>query len=86
MSNLKMYSVHDAKAEAYLQPFCTKTRGLASRMFTNTVNDENTEFWKHPEDYTLFEIGEYDENSGQLVPHEVHVPIGKALDFKEIQQ
>lgn len=83
---IKMYAVHDIKAEAYLQPFFMKTRGLAIRAYSNTVNDEKSEFWKHPEDYTLFEIGEYDENTGLIKPLESHIPVGKALDFKEIQQ
>lgn len=79
---LKVYAVYDSKVEAYLNPFVMRSRGEALRGFESAVNDPQTSFCRHPADYTLFEIGEYDESSGLLKPHSVHVSCGVAVEFK----
>lgn len=63
---MKIFSVYDSKAEAYLQPFFTNTDGAAIRMFSDVVNDPDHGFSKHPGDYTLFSLGEWDEVTGQF--------------------
>lgn len=79
----KMFAVHDSKAEAYLSPFTMRSKGEALRAFENTVNDPNTGFYKHPADYTLFEIAEYDELKGELYPHEIKQSIANAIELKK---
>ena len=76
-----MFTVYDSKAEAYLQPWGNKTKGQAIRMFTDTVRDEKSNFNKHPEDYTLFEIGEYDESTAELLAHEAKISLGSAIEM-----
>lgn len=78
-----VFTVHDAKSEAYLPPFHLQTKGQAIRAFTDCVNDPNHQFAKHPEDYTLFELGEFDDHNGQYACHTTPKPIGKAIEFKE---
>jgi hypothetical protein len=78
----KVFSVYDCKAEAYLQPFFMMSKGEAVRGFSDLANDSSTSFYKHPEDYTLFEIGEYCTASGVLVPLDAHISIGKAIEYK----
>lgn len=82
----KVYTVYDSKTEAYLKPFFMRTKGEAIRAFQDTVNDESSQFWKHPEDYTLFEIGEYDELSARMMPNEALIPLGTALEHKKINE
>ena len=82
MSLLKAFAVYDQKAEAYLRPFFTKTRGQAIRGFVDAVNDPNHEFNKHPDDYTLFYLGEFDETKGELSPATAE-SLGNALIFLE---
>lgn len=65
---MRVFSVYDEKAEAFLQPFFTRTVGEAERMFGDAVNDQESPFCKHAADYTLFEIGEFDQALGELVP------------------
>ncbi len=77
----KLYSVHDVKSEAYLQPFFLQTKGQAIRSFTDCVNDPKHQFGAHPEDYTLFELGEYDDPSAAFHLHETPHVIGKAIEF-----
>nr|QJB19242.1 MAG: nonstructural protein [Microvirus sp.] len=61
---LKVFSIYDAKMGTYQQPFCAQTIGQATRLFDDLVNDQNTGPNKHPEDYTLFEIGSFEDEKG----------------------
>lgn len=59
-----MTAVYDAATKVYSQPFYVRTRPEAIRSFSDSVNGKETSFHLHPEDYTLFCIGEYDDNLG----------------------
>ncbi len=61
---LRVYSVRDVVAEAYLPPFCMQTNGQALRTFSDLTGDPEHQFGKHAGDYTLFELGEFDDNTG----------------------
>lgn len=78
---LRIYAVHDAAVAAYLTPFFCRTAAEAIRSFEAAVNAPDTRFNQAPADYTLFEIGTYEDNSGILTPHKTHQPLGKAIDF-----
>lgn len=78
---IKLFTVYDCKAECYLPPFNMKSRGEAIRAFTDTLNDGTTPMGKHPEDYTLFEIGEYDDTNAKITGMQAPVSIGGALEF-----
>jgi len=81
---LLVFSVYDAKAEAFMRPFFAPTRGLAIRSFRDGVNAGGEEpLAKHPEDYTLYEVGSFDEGSGELVSLEPRFSLGLASTFKE---
>lgn len=77
----KIFSVYDSKAEAYLQPFFCSTTGLAVRNFETAVNSSDHIFAAHAGDYTLFEIGTFNDASGITEPLEVQVNLGLALHF-----
>ena len=78
----KIYTVFDHKAEAYLPPFYMQTKGTAIRSFTESCNDHTTTFHKYPEDFTLFELGEFDDQTSTFDLHLSPEPIGKAIEFK----
>lgn len=78
----KIFVVHDSKVEAYAQPFCAQSTGSAIRSFGDEVNRKDTALAAHPEDFTLFEIGEYDEHRGEIRMYEIKKSLGLALDFK----
>ncbi len=63
----RCYTIYDVKAEAYLLPFFQTKDGLAIRVVEEAVNDGKHQFCKYPEDYSLWRIGSYDEQSGTLV-------------------
>lgn len=63
-----IYSVRDAKVEAFLQPFFSPTTGSAIRSLSDAVNDPKHEFFKHVNDYSLWLLGTFDDGSGVLTP------------------
>ncbi len=62
----KMFVIYDSKANAYLQPWFLTTQPMAQRAFSDCVNDEDHNFGRHPEDYTLFTIGEFDDANAKI--------------------
>lgn len=81
---LLAFAVYDAKAEAYLRPFFAETKGLAVRSFRDASNDPQHEMCRHAADYTLFEIGSFDQGTGVLSSlNHGAVSIGCAITFKE---
>ena len=77
----KLFSIHDVKAGAYLPPFWLPTIEMARRSFADCVNMETHAFAKHPEDYTLFHVGDFDDETGRLEPVEP-VSFGNGVDFR----
>lgn len=70
-----VFSVYDSKADAYLAPFTANTYGLAERMFVDLVCNEGHQFNRHPEDYTLYQIGQFDSHTAQVNSTELTVII-----------
>lgn len=63
----KIYAVWDVKAKAYCTPSFELNRALALRTFNDIANDIQTKVHKHPHDFILFEIGEFDDNTGEII-------------------
>lgn len=66
---LKLFAVRDVKADAFGSPMSISTRGLALRSFFDACQAPNSELMRFPEDYMLYELGEYDPNSGLIVAY-----------------
>ena len=63
-----VFSVFDTKAAVYGTPFFMAREQMAIRAFTDLCNDGNTMVGKHPEDFTLFHLGDFDDDAGCLHP------------------
>lgn len=63
---MRIYAVLDCKAEAYLQPIFAPTNAVAKRIFIEAALDQNHNFHKYAADYTLFEIGKFDEETANI--------------------
>lgn len=66
---LNVYSVFDSKLAMYDFPFYFSSDAAAIRGFGDEVNNPQSQkpWCRHPEDYQLFKIGEFDNDLGQLV-------------------
>ena len=65
---LFMYAVFDSAAKVYDRPFCCRSEGEAIRGFSDVCSDANHQFGKHPEHYSLWEVGMYDDNKAKIEP------------------
>lgn len=63
---LQTFAVYDSQAKSYNQPFFFHNKEMAIRAFTDAAIDENSLFFKHPLDYVLFHLGEYDDENGWI--------------------
>lgn len=67
MAKLGLCAVFDSKVGAYAPPFHVRSRGEAIRSFEDACRDDKMPFKAHPSDFTLYYIGEFDDNSGVLL-------------------
>jgi len=65
---MSICSVFDSKAESWHSPMVFQAVPQASRSFGDAVNQKDSDFNKHPEDYALFHLGEFDDETGNLFP------------------
>lgn len=63
---LEMLAVKDEALEAYMRPFFAQSVGQAQRMFVDEVNNPQGEMHKHPNDYSLYHLGTWDDETGAL--------------------
>lgn len=74
---LRAYSIFDSKALQYHPPFFASTHGAAVRSLSDLASDLNTNIGRHPGDYVLFCVGQYDDQKGQMIPC---VPLEHVVD------
>ena len=75
-----MFVIYDSKADAYMQPWFLNTTPMAIRAFTDCIGDPKHNFGAHPEDYTLFSIGTYD-NADAKIYSKAPVSLGNGIEF-----
>lgn len=83
MLTLKIFTVFDSKAETFMPPFTMETKGLAIRNFQDLVNNPQTIFCNHSEDFTLFEIGEFSKDKGTINMYDTKISLGVGIEFKK---
>lgn len=77
---IKIFAVLDTKTGIYSHPMFMHTTGAMMRAWVDTVNDPKSSMNKHPEDYVLFELGEYDDAHGRFLNNEAPVSLGVAAE------
>lgn len=80
--HLICFSVHDAKAEAFLPPFFASTLGVGKRMFEQAANDPESNFGRFSDDYTLYELGKFNCQTGMTTFLSTPKSLGLAAIFK----
>jgi len=77
----KIFAIYDQKAYAYLPPFTLPRTEMAERTFQDCVNSPDHAFGRNPADYTLIELGTYDDNKALISPYEVVRTIGTGIEY-----
>lgn len=78
----KVFVLKDTKSASYGPPFTMETKGLAIRMIEDGVSSGQPVWAKHPQDFSLFEIGEYNPDTAEVKMYETKNCIGLVQDFK----
>ncbi len=77
---LNIYSIYDTAAGLYSRPFFTASDAQASREFSDLATDKNHPVGMHPEDYSLFRVGLWDDNKA-LLTNEANECLATALEL-----
>jgi len=77
-----IFTIFDSKANAYLTPFFLHNEQMAIRVFRDCVNEPTHQFGKHPEDYTLFKIGSWDDDKSKFLTTNP-IALGNGVEFKK---
>lgn len=80
---IQIFAIYDSKAGQFFSPNFYVNKATALRAFVDLVNDSTKPFQKHPEDYALFHIGEYDDEKGLLSGTAVPESMGLAQEYIE---
>lgn len=65
-STLKVFAILDRKAGFYNVPFFFPSTGQAIRAAMDMAADPNTILNRHPADFDLFELGEFDDQTARF--------------------
>ena len=60
-----VFAVRDSKIEGFLPPFTAVNPAVASRLLEDSLRGDNP-MSRHPEDYSLYRIGLFDDESGLI--------------------
>lgn len=63
-----LISIKDRAIDAYHPVANVRAEGEALRVFNDLLRDQNSPQSKHPDDYDLYIVGYFDDQTGQLEP------------------
>lgn len=78
---MKAFVVYDSAAEAYGIPFFMSTTGEAVRGFMTEAKNPQSRIGQYPSDFTLFEIGGYNQLNAEIETLPTPKSLGKALEY-----
>lgn len=83
MLKMLVATVRDDVTQQYANPQCWLSSAQAVRSFGDAVaNPQAGDLYNHPEHFQLFAIGEFDVETGRLVPFDAPRHLASAVDLK----
>lgn len=77
-----LVSIKDQAVEAFGPIMEVRANGEALRMFIDEVNNPDSRINKHPQDFDLYKMAMYDEQTGEIEPLNPPERIARAVDIK----
>lgn len=81
---LNAYTLYDSKAVTYSPPFYCVAHGQAVRVVMDLANDVGNQVGRHPSDYTLYCVGQWNDATGTVLPAEVREHISDVLPLVRV--
>lgn len=84
MAVLNVYTIRDVRTEAYGRPMFVQNDMVLERSLLDALNDPDHPFSSHSNDYQVFRLGTYDDNTGKF---DVHAPehMYNVFELKEVK-
>lgn len=79
---MKIYAIYDRAIEAFGQPIFVKAQGQAIRSFMDECKNPESQLHKHPADYDLHYLGEYDDSTGEIKQTTTE-RVARATDYQQ---
>jgi len=79
---MNIYSIKDEKRNKFLQPFFSDPITVKRSIITMRENPQ-TELHNFPEQFTLYYLGEIDEDTGVIKPSRMPVDTVSDINFEE---
>lgn len=80
------FSIRDVKS-GFSCPFTASNEAVAKRQFSGCVNSVGNVIHDYPEDFQLWDVGEFDTESGNLLPSPpMFIVDAYSLVSKEIEE
>lgn len=78
---LHAYAIFDSAIGAYNSPFFMQTDGMAIRAFSDNVNSPDSALSKHPDQFILYRLGDYDDQTGMFTQDQAPKSLGNGAQF-----
>lgn len=79
-----IFSVYDMKSKVFSIPFFSVNQATALRDFERACRDVNSDLNAFPNDFSLYELGSFDDNTGLISTHTQPDYLALAAQFKEV--
>lgn len=76
--DLKMYAIRDQKLEAFMTPMFFRSNGEAMRAFMDEVARPDSNLNRHPEDYVLYFVGTWADDTGMVLGLDTPLVLARA--------
>lgn len=77
----QLFAVYDSKTKTYMYPQHSLTKGEAVRNLDDAVNGGKGMVANHPEDFTLFHLGSFDDQTGTYDNKQANEAVITALEL-----
>lgn len=82
--NLHVMAVYDKKGRCYAQPFFSAHPDVGLRSFAAAVNTPSSAPSHNPEDFSLFLLGTFNDDTGRFNLTENPVVVAEAINLKRV--
>lgn len=80
----KIFTIRDQKLNAFNNPFTAPTADAVVRQLASDIREKNGDLGKYPEDFDLYELGEFDPESGTIATFQAPKHLTSMLALKPL--
>jgi len=78
---MKVFSIYDGKIRSFMRPFLDAHTGSALRSFEQACKEPTSPFAQFPADFVLYEVGTFNQDTGDLTSYSPKIQIAAAIDY-----